>query len=74
MNTKVNDQFKIVRKNEENQYSSEPCFFVAGCSCNFQLQHGGGVVVMEFKSGAEAMKQMQNANRHVASTVLQATE
>jgi hypothetical protein len=51
-----------------------PRFFVAGCSCNFQLLHEGGAVVMEFKSGAEAMKQVQNVNRHVASTILQATE
>jgi len=51
-----------------------PRFFVAGYSCNVQLLNGGGAVVKEFKSGAEAMKQVQNVNRHVAGTILQATE
>jgi hypothetical protein len=49
-------------------------FFVAGCSCNFQLLYGGGATVKEFKSGAEAMKQVQNMNRHVAGAIPQATE
>jgi hypothetical protein len=51
-----------------------PRFFVAGYRCNVQFLHGGGAVVKEFKSGAEAMKQVQNVNRHVAGTILQAAE
>jgi len=35
-----------------------PRFFVAGYRCNVQLLHAGGAVVKEFKSGAEAMKQV----------------
>jgi hypothetical protein len=55
MSTKRNDKLKIVRKNEEIQ---TPRFFVAGYRCNVQLLHAGGAVVKEFKSGAEAMKQV----------------